>query len=324
MGHRHAAMMAVFLAASPASAALSAERPQVGEMVVHATIPRAGFPLGFGFDAVWMMSEGRLVKVDPLDNSFLDIEIPTGADSASLADIDRYRGIAVGEGAVWVPDMASSAIYKVDPRSNDVVLKIPTDIFGGAGNIGVGEGSVWAITFDNHNKTLTRYNATSAAVEAQIKLPRPGLGVLVEYGSVWVSAANDAELYRIDPKTNQIAATIAIHAASHILAAAEHSIWVAFDTEGIVQRIDAATGDVIATIETGAHDMESDGDIATGGGFIWTINRGSLVSKIDPITNLTKGTFGPPAGTTMGRRVRYGAGSLWISGSSIFRVSPPP
>ena len=121
MGHRHAAMMTLFLATAPAFAD-SADR-QLGELVVQATIPRAGFSLGFGFDAVWMMSDGRLVKIDPADNSVLEIEIPAGDGSGSLSDIDRYRGIAVGEGAVWVPEMASSTIYKIDPRSNQVVLK---------------------------------------------------------------------------------------------------------------------------------------------------------------------------------------------------------
>ena len=124
-------------------------------------------------------------------------------------------------------------------------------------------------------------------------------------------------------RTNQLAATIAIHGASHLLVAAADSIWVGFDAEGLVQRIDPANGNVVATIETGATDMESDGDIAAGGGFIWMITRGSIVSKIDPATNSAKGIFTPPADRIMGRRLRYGGGSLWVSGASIFRVSPP-
>ena len=279
--------------------------------------------MAFGFDALWMMSDGRLVKVNASDNSFLDIEIPTGEDSGLLSGLDKYRALAVGEGAIWVTDIASATIYKVDPQSNQVVSTIPTDIFGSAGSIGVGEGSIWVITFDDHNKTLTRYDAASSAVKAQIKLPRPSVGVLVGYGSVWVTAASAGELYRIDPRTNQIAATIAIHGASPIVAAAEDSVWVFYDTEGIVQRIDASTGAIVATIETGVSDMESDGDIAAGGGFIWMITRGSILSKIDPATNSAKRTFAPRPGTSMGRRVRYGAESLWISGSSIFRISPP-
>jgi virginiamycin B lyase len=104
-------------------------------------------------------------------------------------------------------------------------------------------------------------------------------------------------------------ATTTIHDASHLLAVAEDSVWIPFDTEGIVQRIDGRTGQVVATIETGVTDMESDGDIVPGGGFIWTINRGAIVTRIDPRANTVNGTFRPPPGTSSGRR--HGGGSLW-------------
>jgi DNA-binding beta-propeller fold protein YncE len=314
--------IAVLLLNAPlAGQAAAADRKPIEELVIQTTIPRAGYSLTYGFDAIWMMSEGKLVQVDPSDNSFVDIELPIG--EASGSDIDSYRGLAVGEAAVWIPDLGSSTIYKVDPNSKTVTLSIVTDIFGAVGNVGVGEGSVWVITFDSHNKTLTRYSATTGALEAKISLPEAGVGVLVEYGFVWVTAANDPEVYKIDPATNVIVATIPIRSPTHLLAAAENSIWLAFDDQGIVQRIDAMTDQVSATIETGAKDMESDGDITAGGGSVWMINRGSIVSQIDPMTNSLSRTFRPPPGKTMGRRIRYGADALWISGGAIFRTSPP-
>lgn len=69
--------------------------------------------------------------------------------------------------------------------------------------------------------------------------------------------------------------------------------------------------------------MESDGDIAIGGGFVWIIRRSSLIGRIDPKTNALAGRFQVQAGTVVGRRLRYAAGSLWISGGSIFRLTPP-
>ena len=303
-------------------AALAATAQSPGELVVQATFPRAGYSMAFGFDALWIMSDDRLVRVDTSDNRVIDIEVP-GADPSVLAGGDKYRGVAVGEGAVWVPDTGTSTIYKIDPQSNEVVMEIPTDIFGSQGSIGVGEGAVWVITFENHDKTLTRYDAASGTEEARIALPRASKGVLVDYGSVWVSAAGRGELYRIDPKSNEVASTIAIHGSSHLLASGYGSIWIPFETSGIVQRIDGQTGELVATIETGAVDMESDGDITTGGGFVWIITRGSTVVRIDPNTNLGEGVFRPQSGTLIGRRIRYGAGSLWVSGGSIFRILPP-
>lgn len=292
------------------------------ELRIQAKIDRSGYGLEVGFGSVWMMSEGRLARINAADNSVKDIVIPAG-EANSLADIDKYRGIAVGEGAVWVPDMGSSAIYKIDPQSNTVVMKIPTDIFGSQGSIGVGEGSVWVITFDNRDKTLTRYNAVSGSVEAKIVLPRPGKAVLFESGSVWVTAANQAELYRIDPKTNQLLAAIPINGRSRVLAGGAGSVWVACEGDGIVQRVDARSGQVIATIETGALDMESDGDIATGGGSVWFITRSSTIAQIDTETNALRGILRAKSGTIVGRRIRHAGGSLWVSGGFVFRAEAP-
>lgn len=293
------------------------------ELAVQTAIARSGFDLGLGFDSLWMMSDGRLARVNLNDNTIADIEIPVGDGAAALPDIAKYRGVAVGEGAVWITDVGNSVIYKVDPQTNVLAMTITTDVFGADGSIGVGEGAVWVITFDNHDKTLARYNTQTGAVEAKIALPEPGEGVVVAYGAVWVTAAKQAELYRIDPATNRIVSTTALHASSHIIGAGEDSIWIAFDTDGVAQRVDAHTGAVIATIATGASDMESDGDIAIGGGFVWIITRSSLIARINPKTNVLAGRFKVQSGTVVGRRLRYAADSLWISGGSIFRIKTP-
>jgi virginiamycin B lyase len=292
------------------------------ELRIQAKIDRSGYGLAEGFGSIWMMSNGRLARINVEDNTVIDIDIPSEG-GGSLADIDKYRGIEVGEGAVWVPDMGSSTIYKIDPIQNSVSLKIPTDMFASQGSIGVGEGSVWVVTFDTRNKTLTRYDAQSGAIEAKIPLPRPGKGVLVAYGSVWVTSANDPELYRIDPKTDRLVSTTAISDSTHILARGHQSVWLAFEKNGVVQRVDPQEGKVIGTIETSAKDMESDGDITAGRSFIWFITRSSTLAQIDPQSNSLKGIFRAKSGTVIGRRLVYAAGSVWVSGSSVFRLELP-
>ena len=293
------------------------------ELAIRTTVPHSGYALAFGFGSLWMISEGRLVRVNPADDSTTEIDIPTGDGAGLLIDLDRWRSIAVGEGAVWLPDVAGSVVHKVDPATDHVVTSVATDIFGSRGSIGVGEGSLWVVTFDERDRVLTRYDAASGAQQAAIPLPAAGVGVLVAEGAVWVTAASQAALYRIDPGSNQVVGTTVLHAPAHVLAAGEGAIWVPFDTEGLVQRVDTATGEVVATIATGARDMESDGDVTFGGGHVWTITRNSMVARIDPASNTVTGVFVPPTGTLMGRRIRWGAGSLWVSGSSIFRIDPP-
>ncbi len=291
------------------------------ELTAQATIPRGGFFMAFGFDSLWMMSDGRLVRLNPADGALVDIEIPASEAGASLLDINKYRAIAVGEGAVWVPDMGSSTVYKVDPGTNKVAMKIPTDIFGGDGSIGVGAGSVWVITFDNHNKTVTRYNAATGAVEARIALPRRSKDVVFDHGSVWVTAAGRGELYRIDPASNEVVATISVTDSPSYMASGEDSIWILDLIAGVVQRIDGPTGELTATID--ARAIDSDGGIVTGGGFVWVITRRMTITRIDPGSNKVRGNFRAEIGMNIGRRISYGAGSLWVSGGSIFRFEPP-
>jgi virginiamycin B lyase len=288
------------------------------------TIPKAAASMAYGYGALWAMHEGRMLRIDGATGDVAEIAVP-GAEAALLImELDRYRGIAVGEGAVWLPDMASSSIYKIDPATNTVTLTIATDIFGGRGNIAASHGSVWVVTFDNRDKRLTRYNALTGVQEAMIDLPGPGTGVVASLDSIWVTAASRPELYRIDPAGNRLAASITTFGKTHLLAADDRdSVWLWFDVEGVAQRVDARTGNILATIETGTSDMESDGDIAVGNGSVWTINRGSIVSRIDMQTNQATGTYRPPIGTSQGRRLRFGSNSLWLSGNAIYKVTPP-
>src|SRR5262249_39766716 len=125
------------------------ENRTIDELSVAAAIPRKGDFMAWGFDALWMMMDetavhenGKwksigpyLVRVDGKTNQVEDNEIP-GA-SASV------RGLATGEGAVWIPDARTEQIFKFDPVTKKVVLTIPVSFSGTEGSIGVGEGAVW-------------------------------------------------------------------------------------------------------------------------------------------------------------------------------------
>jgi hypothetical protein len=88
--------------------------------------------------------------------------------------------------------------------------------------------------------------------------------------------------------------------------------------DGTVQRIDPLSGAVIATIETG-HPGRG-GDIAAGDGYVWASLRDVPLVQIDPKANTVAALL---KGTGWGDAVRFGGGSLWISGRSIRRLTPP-
>jgi virginiamycin B lyase len=142
-------------------------------------------------------------------------------------------------------------------------------------------------------------------------------GVTVAFGSVWVTGAHKDQLYRIDAATNNLVATINIGAGPVFITAGFGSIWVIELRDGVVQRIDPETNTAIATIATGGH---KGGDIITGGGCVWaSYHDGLPLVQINPKTNQAQ----IYAGTGFGDALAFGAGSIWISGRTIARISPP-
>ena len=226
--------LTVMLMPMPAEAAA---RSDLKDIIVQAKIPKGGDFMGFGFGSLWMMSTGSLIRVNPVDNSFIEIGIK---DS-----FGRYRGIGVGEGAVSIPDVATDIVYKVDPNKNEVVGQIPAQMLGSEGSIGIGEGAIWVVS--EIDGTLVRFDAGSGMQEATIVLPSSGAGVVVDYGSVWVTSDQASELYQIDPKTNTIVSVLPLHRRPRFIASGENSIWVLNQGDGSVRRIDGETGKLLIT-----------------------------------------------------------------------------
>ena len=146
-------------------------------------------------------------------------------------------------------------------------------------------------------------------------MPALSAGVVVDFGSVWVTGYRSGELYRIDPKTNAVVSTIKLHSSPRFIATSEGSIWVLDQGDGSVQRIDGKTGELLATIETGLPG--NGGDIVCGGGYVWVSMPGTPVAQIDPKANTLVRKF---KGHSFGDAIRYGAGSLWVSGATIHRI----
>jgi hypothetical protein len=208
-------LLSIGLAGSPdARAGEVTKERSIDELKVTAEIARNGDFMAWGFDALWMMTEEAtvpvngelkvrgpsLVRIDGETNAIEDNEI-AGA-SASI------RGLATGEGAVWIPDARTENIFKFDPVAKKVVLTIPVPFSGTEGSIGVGEGAVWITARGN---VLTRFNASTGAEEAGIKLPGGAPAVIVAYGFVWVSGFARDEMYKVDAKTNQLVQTIPLY-----------------------------------------------------------------------------------------------------------------
>ena len=293
-----AAVLFSFFAAPAAPATDVLDKP----LVIEAKIPRSGDFMRSGFGSVWMMAGAKLVRINPADNSFADTKL-TGI-------VGPFRNIAMGEGAVWVPDVNADTIHRFDPASSIVTLSIPATMGDSEGSIGVGEGSVWVA----EKQLLTRFNAASGVEEATIELPGDGAGVVVAFGAVWVTSTRKNALYRIDPKANAVMQTTALELRPRFITADADSLWI-LNQGGFVQAVDGKTGEVTATIETGP--MGGGGDIDAGGGFIWLATEDITLMQIDPKTKSIVARF---HNDEVGDGFCFGGGAVWISGDAIHRV----
>jgi streptogramin lyase len=164
---------------------------------------------------------------------------------------------------------------------------------------------------------MTRLRPSTNHVVATVKTPgtEDYSHVAVGLGAVWVSS-DGGRLYRIDPGSNRVVATILVGGPIEGVATGGGYVWVTRPTEGDGEliRVNPATNRV-----TGAPIDAGPGPIAAlyGFGALWVTNSSpSSVVRVDPST----GTV-----STMGftGRVAAGYGSLWAtSDDSLVRADP--
>lgn len=290
----------------------AAEDLAPNELAIEVDFPWASGAIGFGFGSAWVADGKRLLRISQADNQWISIDLKTRHDHS-------YRGIAFGEGAVWLTDISENNILKVDPGTNQVVDVIPAPLLSALGSIGVGAGSVWVVTSQKGEKTLTRFSVRTGKVETRIDLPSAGSGVSYDGKSVWVTAPAAGELFRIDPETNQISATTKLSGLPRAMAVKADSIWITDERDPSVHRIDAITGKVLSTIETGLR-FDCVLSIFATEDFVWVDSTGVGAVQIDPRKNEVTRRIDWQG---QNWELAYGDGSLWMGGTSVRRVRLP-
>ncbi len=128
--------------------------------------------------------------------------------------------------------------------------------------------------------------------------------------AVWVANGPMNTIHKLDPKTNQIAATVEVgKKPCSGLTEGFGSIWVPNCGDKTLSRVDEKTNTVTATLPVGP--AESEGGIAASEDAVWlvTVPDGKL-SRIDPKTNTVVAQVEVPAGSAA---VVYGDGAVWVT-----------
>jgi len=226
---------------------------------------------------------GPLVLLWPLGDRDEVADVGPAAESGRLVVSARVRiepgitDVVTGFGSVWVT--GNNGVTRVDPASDTVIAHIPVPGTGDYSHIAVGEGSVW--------------------------LTAPEIR----------SDGSRGNLVRVDPDTNEIAATIHIGGPIEYIAAGEGAVWVTLPDAraSTVFRVDPGSDRVIGSVRV----AEASGPVVFGEGSVWVTNPWIGVTEIDPTTGEVVDTLEVPNVQAVGD------GSLWgATGDSVLRIDP--
>ena len=279
-------------------------------LTVVATIDVGGDWMCIGFGSLWEPSGGKLKRVDPEHHSVV----------ATIDASGNFCHAAPDGKFMWVASVYDGKLYKIDEPTNTVVGTYSVAITSGSeGSFAVTDGAVWVVTSNGGTNagTVTRVNAATGEVVADIKVANDSHGIAAAGGFVWVTSTTGNSVTQIDTTTNAVVATIAVDPGPRFIAAGEGGVWALCQGTGTVAHIDPATGHVVAAINT--NTPGGGGDVAAGEGFVWVTTFGRPVTRVDPHTDKVIEQFEGPG---FGDAIRAGAGYVWVSGGRLAQIKP--
>ena len=213
--------------------------PEPGVLLVDAATGklRASIPVGdnqgstrIGFGDAWSIGENGVVSQVELRRARLVRSIPVGVQGS----------LAVGAGGVWVTDIYSQRLTRIDPLTGQVNLR--------------------------------RFLPTSGLHD-----PEGNGGIAVYRGSLWIARGAEA-VDRLDPQTLRLERRIRVRQSSCgipqcALSAGEGRVWVVGGDNGSATGIDAATNRVVAHTKLEAYTC----CVAIGGGSVWAAEQKAVV-----------------------------------------------
>jgi YVTN family beta-propeller protein len=183
-----------------------------------------------------------------------------------------------------------------------------------------GEGVVWSCGDDQVNKLSTASGKLrvlqSLSLPYREPVPTAATGtvrpefrdIAMGYGSLWVVRDPlERRLWRVDPVSGRVLATIKLPFLPRSIAVGEKRVWITAPLNDAVMRIDPETNTVSATIPTG-HGTNG---VAAGAGWVWvtsTLDGTVSVISLDTCQVVDEIDVGGRP-----QEVAVGAGGVWVS-----------
>jgi virginiamycin B lyase len=199
--------------------------------------------------------------------------------------------------------LLSAALVAASPFDPAALTEKEISVPGFADFLAVDGRTVWA----TNDGRVEQWSTTGKV--AAVDVPKPCGAMTMGFGSLWVGNCKGGEVYRIDPKTAKVLATIpaGIGPSGELnVAAGAGSIWAPDQTAGKISRIDPTTNTVIATIGV----TPDTSYLSFGFDALWVVSgKGRTLQRIDPKTNAVTHTLA--LGKMPGFLVA-GEGAVWV------------
>jgi virginiamycin B lyase len=263
-------------------------------------------------DAIWVGSTGpnAVHRIDPGTNKRVATVNLEG---------EPCSGLATGFGSVWIPLCGKpSTLAKIDATRNVVSAVFQSGPAGGEGGVTTSTDSVWLVT--DKEGSLVRINPDTGAVRQTVRIPPGSYNPRFQDGVVWVTRAEGAELTAVDASTGTVLGTTRTGPGPRFLAAGAGSIWTLNQGDGSLSRIDIHSRLATHTIALGTPGRG--GDIAFGGGILWTTMPNVPLSAVDTADSKLLCQWAGPGGDSLG----IDRDAIWLTdyhGGTVSRLELP-
>jgi len=288
------------------SVALCASAPAFASELVEHELSVPGFADFLAVDGktVWTTNDGR-VEQWSTTGKLASVEVPRPCGA-----------MAMGFGSLWVANCKGGEVYRIDPKTAQVVAIIPAGI-GPSGELNVvaGAGSIWAPSqvYGKVSRIDPATNTATALIDVAPDTSYMSFG----FDALWTVSGKGQTLQRIDPKTNAVTDTLTLGAMPGFLVAGEGAVWVQEQGDGTLAKIDPDTVAVVARTKVG--DNLKWGDIDVGDGKVWLRTTDNQVFVIlDAGSAEILARMGKAAGSGA---LRYTPEGIWTSAHDVHTLS---
>jgi hypothetical protein len=261
-----------------------------------------------------------------LPHSLTVVDPSSDAVVASIGIGGWPRAIASGGGFLWAAQTGDDAILRVDPVSRLVVDRsfatTPLDVAWSVGAMWAANGNSFDGPDPPGGGTVERHDlAAGELTRSRVGPAVPGHAeqTVIASGAegVWAGNNDRARVYRLDPSSGSIAATVPDNIQVVGLELGDGSVWAVDATNDLVLRIDPRTARVVARIAVG----DAPRHLAIGEGAVWVAAEfpSSGVWRIDPATNRVVAHIPVAARANW---VTVGGGSVWVTSNNRGRPGP--